>query len=88
MVEPGPMSVRLRLQQPLVGIMFLVGTAIAAWLQHLAARWGNRIVSVRWTGTDGNKKKHRHRQNITITIVIDSTIIDADRFISLAETTG
>ena len=47
---------------------------------------GDQIVSVRWTGTDGNKKKHRHRQNITITIVIDSTITDADRFISLAET--
>ena len=84
-----PMSVRLCLQQPLVGIIFLVGTAIVAWLQHLAARWGNRIVSVRWTGTYRNKKKKsRHRQNITITIVIDSTIIDADRFISLAETTG
>ena len=82
------MSVRLCLQQPLVRIIFLVGTAIAAWLQHIAAPWGNRIVSVRWTGTDGNKKKHRHRQNITITIVIDSTIIDADRFISLAETAG
>ena len=49
---------------------------------------GEPDVSVRWTGTDGNKKKHRHRQNITITIVIDSTIIDADRFISLAETAG
>ena len=34
------------------------------------------------------KQKHRHRQNITITIAIDSTIIDADRFISLAETAG
>ena len=78
----------LRLQQPHVGRNLLAGTAIAAWLQHLAARWGNRIVSVRWTGTDGNKKKHRHRQNITITIVIDSTIIDADRFILLAETAG
>ena len=49
---------------------------------------GDRIVSVRWTGTDGNKKKHRHRQNITITIVIDSTIIDADRFISPVELAG
>ena len=82
------MSVGLRLQQPLVGISLLAGTAIAVLLQHLTTRWGDRIVSVRWTGTDGNKKKHRHRQNITITIVIDSTIIDADRFISLAETAG
>ena len=87
-VEPGPMSAGLRLQQPLVGINLLAGTAIAAWLQHLAARWGNRIVSVRCTRTYRNKKKHRHRQNITITIVIDSTIIDADRFISPVELAG
>ena len=31
------------------------------------------------------KRKHRHRQNITITIAIDSTVIDADEILYMED---